>query len=137
MTAHATLVWTDALATGVPALDREHAALVALVQRLDDPARADGRAAVRALLDALTAEICRHFDEEERLMHASRYPDTAAHEEAHALLLKQLNNFVALQDTQAEGWANAHVVDFVGRWLIDHIREDDGRLGRFLAGRGG
>ena len=132
MTNPTNLTWTDDLATGVPVLDREHVALVALFQRLADPAQAGDDAAVRALLDALLADVCRHFDDEERLMHESRYPDTAAYVTAHHLLLKQINSFLALLDGQPEGWVAANIVDFVGRWLIDHIREDDGRFGAYL-----
>ncbi|WP_029007933.1 bacteriohemerythrin [Azospirillum halopraeferens] len=126
------LAWSDDLVIGVPVLDREHAALLAMFQRLADPDCAGDRAAVRALLDTLVGEVCRHFDDEEGLMHESRYPDTAAHVESHHLLLKQVNSFITLLDGQPDGWAAANISDFVGRWLLDHIREDDRRFAAYL-----
>ena len=126
------LVWRDAWSTGVPDIDEQHAAMMAEFERLIDPAHRGDAVARRAAVDTLTELVCRHFDHEEHLMHVHRCPDLRAHADAHAELLKQLNHFEALLAAQPEGGPGPSILDFVGRWLIDHIQEDDKRLGAFL-----
>ena len=126
------LAWKDAWSIGVPEIDREHAALVQDFVRLIDPAHRDDHAWQRVALDLLTEHVCRHFDHEEHLMRERGYPDFRRHAEVHALLLKQLNQFEALLNAQPESGAGPSILDFVGRWLLDHIQEDDKRLGCFL-----
>lgn len=129
------LAWKDAWSTGVPVIDSQHAGIVAEFMRLIDPARSNDHAFQRAALDALTEHLCRHFDHEEHLMHVHGYPELRVHVDAHAELLKQLNHFEMLLEAQPEEGPGPNIVDFVGRWLIDHIQEDDKRLGAFLRDR--
>lgn len=126
------LVWRDAWSTGVPVIDEQHAALMVEFERLVAPAHRGDAGARRAALDTLTELVCRHFDHEEHLMHVRHYPDLRAHADAHAELLKQLNHFEALLAAQPEGEPGPSIMDFVVRWLLDHIQEDDRRLGAFL-----
>ncbi|WP_431855448.1 bacteriohemerythrin [Azospirillum sp.] len=129
------LAWKDAWSIGVPELDREHAALVQDFARLIDPARRGDHAFQRAALDALTEHVCRHFDHEEHLMRECAYPELRRHAEVHAMLLRQLTQFEALLNAQPEDGAGPSILDFVGRWLLDHIQEDDMRLGVYLRDR--
>ncbi|WP_448191154.1 bacteriohemerythrin [Azospirillum sp. sgz301742] len=135
MTEATLLAWKDAWSTGVPAIDGQHAALVAGFARLIDPAHRGDQAFQRTALDSLAEHVCRHFDHEEHLMRVHRYPELRTHTDAHAELLKQLHHFEALLNAQPEAGPGPNIVDFLGRWLIDHIQEDDFRLGAFLRER--
>ncbi|PWC54319.1 bacteriohemerythrin [Azospirillum sp. TSO22-1] len=126
------LAWKDAWSIGVPEIDCEHAALVQDFARLIDPARRGDHAFQRAALDALIEHVCRHFDHEEHLMREYAYPEFRRHAEVHALLLKQLTHFEALLNAQPEEGAGPSILDFLGRWLLDHIQEDDMRFGVYL-----
>ena len=129
------LAWKDDWSIGVPAIDHQHADLLAEFARLIDPAHHGDHAFRRAGLDALTEHVCRHFDYEEHLMHVHRYPELRAHADAHAELLKQLNHFEVLLKAQPDSEPGSNILDFLGRWLIDHIQGDDKRLGAFLRDR--
>jgi len=129
------LAWKDAWSIGVPEIDREHAALVQDFARLIDPGHRNDPAYQRVALDLLTEHVCRHFDHEEHLMREHGYPEFRRHAEVHAMLLRQLTHFEALLNAQPEEGAGPSILDFVGRWLIDHIQEDDKRLGVYLRER--
>lgn len=126
-----TIGWSDAMILGVPELDREHKALVIHFQTLADPALMHDQATFRDRLDALVAEVCVHFDHEERMMREHHYPDAAVHKEAHDGLLKQINSFLTLLE-QEHGEPGVTIVDFAGQWLVDHISEEDGLFRDFL-----
>jgi len=126
------LAWQDTWSIGVPEMDRQHGELLADFVRLLDPARRRDHVFQRQALEALTEHVCHHFDDEEHLMRVYGYPERQAHAEVHAMLLKQLNHFETLLQAQPEDGPGPTILDFVGRWLIDHIRQDDRRLGEFL-----
>ncbi|MCW2247997.1 hemerythrin-like metal-binding protein [Azospirillum fermentarium] len=126
-----TIGWSDAMVLGVPELDREHQSLVTHFKTLADPALLRDQAAFRGRLDALVAEVCAHFDAEERLMREHHYQDAAEHKDAHDEMLKQINSFLTLLE-QEHGHPGVTILDFVGQWLTDHIAEDDRAFAEFL-----
>ncbi|HYH17680.1 MAG TPA: bacteriohemerythrin [Azospirillum sp.] len=124
--------WSDRLATGVPEIDRQHVELMDLFRHLASLAAQGDRARVRAALEELIGRVCRHFDDEEQLMRRHRYADLPSHEQSHDMLLRQVQSFVALLDGSPDGDAGVDIIDFVGKWLVVHMQEDDRRLGAFL-----
>lgn len=124
--------WSEALATGVADIDRQHIELVGMFSHLAALERRGDRAQVRAALEDLIGHVCRHFDDEEQLMRRHHYPDAAGHAQSHDQLLRQIHSFMALLDTAPDADSGFDIIDFVGKWLIVHIQEDDRRLGAFL-----
>lgn len=129
------IAWNDELLTGDPQIDWEHRQLVEMLALLRDPAHADDPAYKRVCLDNLLAHVCTHFDHEEQIMRRVGYPELSAHREAHLCLLDQFNRFMMLMENDPEGSPEERIMPFVGRWLLDHIRGDDRRLGEFLRAR--
>jgi len=123
--------WSDAMVLGVPELDREHQSLITHFQTLADPTLQQDQALFRKRLDELVAEVCAHFDNEERLMREHHYQDAAEHKDAHDGMLKQINSFLTLLE-QEHGHPGVTILDFVGQWLADHIAEDDRAFAEFL-----
>lgn len=123
--------WSDTMALGIPDLDREHEALVSRFLALTDPGQAMDAQAFRSCIDELVGEVCAHFDHEEQLMREHHFPEASEHKEAHDDMLKQINSFLILLDSEPDH-PGMTVLDFVGRWLMDHIAEDDRTFGTFL-----
>jgi len=124
--------WSDSLATGIPEIDRQHIELVDMFRTLAALEHGGDRAAVRAALEELIAHVCKHFDDEEQLMRRHHYAELPSHAQAHDLLLRQIHSFVALLDAAPDGDAGVDIIDFVGKWLVVHMQQDDHRLGAFL-----
>lgn len=124
--------WSDRLATGVPEIDRQHVELMDMFRRLASLEGRGDRARVRAALEELIGRVCRHFDDEEQLMRRHHYAELPSHAQSHDMLLRQIHSFVALLDASSDGDAGVDIIDFVGKWLVVHMQEDDHRLGAFL-----
>lgn len=135
MPAATLLAWNDAWCTGVPEIDGDHKALIEDFQRLLRAEQHGDLDRQCIVFEALMEHICRHFDREEHLMRVHGYAELHQHAEVHAGLLHQLNQFETLLRTQPGGGVGPTILDFVGRWLIDHIQEDDRHLGLFLLNR--
>jgi len=126
------LEWNESLDIGVSVIDAEHRYLVSLINNLHDRAH-DPRA--DRDLGSLFAHLLRytevHFRNEEALMQSCAYPALVQHKAQHEALIESL-------ETLSEAFLNgsdhdrARVMEFLRRWLIDHVSRDDRHIGTFL-----
>jgi len=112
----------------------EHQRMGELIQALTALIR--DRTAAEAVL-ATARELLRyselHFGHEKELMERSHYPNAYAHLWEHRDLLDKLAMLIhSLEGSGAV--ATPHVVEFIDRWFIDHVKGSDAELGAFLAG---
>jgi len=72
------------------------------------------------ILDGLATYTVSHFAHEERLMQLYSYPDFVKHKSEHDKLIAQVKS---LQEDFRSGKAtiSLDVMEFLRRWLIDHI----------------
>jgi hemerythrin-like metal-binding protein len=64
-----------------------------------------------------------HFASEENLMHDLRYPGLDEHRKRHSEMLSELSIRIGRANAS---WRNAsHVLEFLTRWLDNHVRHDD------------
>lgn len=106
---------------GQPDIDREHEKLVELVIAFERVCLNGGTlAAIEDHLDTIIATAVRHFDNEERAMRSSGYPDIETYADAHNTLLTQLRSLKSMlgQGLMAIGWGTVH---YLRCWLLDHI----------------
>lgn len=131
--------WSDALEHGVLWMDHQHRALVELNAQLFRDYKAgntDGR--MDATLAELHHYIRSHFGLEEAYMREYGYPETDAHRKQHREFVEELEEFV--RDTEELGDETGALsiptlcVE-IDRWIIEHIRETDGALARFIRER--
>jgi hemerythrin len=119
--------WTEALAVGHPAIDRQHRELFARADRLLDAMR-DRRAVaeVEDLLRFLQEYTVSHFGAEERLMLTRQSPGLAAHRRLHAEFERRLRAAIAAFRVRGP---TAHLIlevkDLVRNWLVDHVSTVD------------
>ena len=121
------LLWSDAMATGIAAIDGQHQVLLEIFNRT---ARAQAQGAapqeVSALLEALARYTHEHFRDEERLMLSWRVD--AAHRAMHLKAHESFRGFLR----QAQALSADHPLDvrlelqaFLAEWLLHHILEMD------------
>lgn len=127
------LVWDHVLSVGVDEVDDDHRKLVDLFNMLNHSVtEGDDPEYLAAILEELINCTAWHFSHEERLMLKHGYEGLAEHMEEHKELVKsakelqqkilQAGNLVATED-----------VEFLERWLTEHILTTDMRMGSYLA----
>ena len=127
------LVWDLILSVGVDEIDDDHRKLVSLFNILNHSiTEGDAPDYLEAVLEELINCTAWHFSHEERLMLKYGYEEIVEHKTEHQELIKsarelqqnilQAGNLVANED-----------IEFLERWLTEHILTADMRLGSYLA----
>ena len=124
--------WDPAWHTGVVEVDRQHRQLLSQMERLAS-ALVEGREAAeteRTIL-LLGDYIETHFRTEEELMARTGYPGLDEHRAIHdGMRTSVLELAMAYQRNPVEVPGN--VMDFLTRWLVDHITGHDLRMAVYL-----
>jgi hemerythrin len=127
------LMWTDALAVGVPEIDEQHRELFRRVDRLLEAGLGTDAGEVSRMLAFLDEYVATHFEWEERFMREARYPGYAAHQAEHAQFVEQLRT---LDREQADRGMTPDLAGrlnhMVGDWLRSHVGVTDKAVGRFI-----
>ncbi len=113
----------------IPALDREHATLTAILNELaqivtQTVVDAKGRRRIPELLRQLDTDTAAHFEHEEGVMEGTGYPALAEHRREHLMLHAELKAFIkdVVEGREELGLATLNALKF---WLIDHILNAD------------
>ena len=118
--------WTDAMSVGVPTLDRDHKILIGLINQLALKSNRDDRATIEIVLDELVGYTIAHFSREEAHLRRIGFPEAPRHHHIHARLAEQLRDIHKRYLDGGQGVGD-EVLDFLGRWLRNHILEEDMR----------
>jgi diguanylate cyclase (GGDEF)-like protein/hemerythrin-like metal-binding protein/PAS domain S-box-containing protein len=117
------------LAVGVPVIDRQHARMALLLNRVADAVKSgQEQSRVAELLDELVTFTRHHFETEQRLMEKHGYPEALAHAQEHRRLLADLLSIRTLAD---EG-SRMRTLQSLKEWLVSHIAHGDRELGEAL-----
>lgn len=125
--------WSHILSVEVDEIDEDHQRLVNMFNSLNHAIK-DGESPeyLDAVLDELISCTIWHFSHEERLMLKYDYNDIDEHKRMHAELIKSARS---LQHEFRLG--NRHLaneqIEFLERWLTEHILTSDMRLGAYLS----
>lgn len=127
------LVWGKILSVGVDEIDDDHRKLIQLFNILNHAVTAgEPPDYLVATLEELVNCTVWHFSHEERLMLKYGYPEIDEHKAEHRELIesaRELQQQILLSDKPV---AEEHI-EFLERWLTEHILTADGRLGAFLS----
>jgi hemerythrin len=130
------ITWTRALSVGVTEIDDQHQKLVKLINDLHDAMRAgNGSSAVGPVLSALVDYTVYHFGTEERLFRETNYSDAKAHIIEHNALTQEVLNIKAGFEA-GEPVITIDLMDFLRRWLSDHIKGMDKRYTAYFHSKG-
>ena len=123
------IVWDDRFKIGVEVVDRAHAKLFRIINKLSDLSQdtSDSHAAYREGIKYLEAYTMTHFSEEEAYMRSIRYNGYAEHKRIHDNFRNK--TLISLKrDLELSSFSGAAVERFVGtlnRWLSEHIMLED------------
>ncbi len=128
--------WNRTLNIGIPKVDREHRHLVAILNAFHRVHQAGaGPDKVFTALNLLMRYADVHFRDEEALMEAGRYPRLAEHRREHEALTRKIFDLHA-RCRRGEAEVTDETMEFLKRWLLDHILGMDKEIERYFLCRG-
>ena len=127
------IVWGGILSVGVDEIDEDHQKLINIFNMLNH-AVTEGESPdyLAAILEELINCTVWHFSHEERLMLKHGYEDIEEHKAVHRELVKSARE-MQQNILQADGPIADKDIEFLERWLTEHILTDDLRLGSYLS----
>ena len=127
------IAWSRVLSVGVDEIDEDHRKLVNIFNILNHSVMAkESPDYLAAVLEELINCTIWHFSHEERLMLKHRYAEAKDHKAEHRDLINSAQALQRdiLQGNEAVGDAQ---IEFLERWLTEHILTADMRLGSYLS----
>ena len=127
------IVWGDVLSVAVDEIDEDHRKLVNIFNILNHSlAEGESPDYLAAVLEELINCTVWHFSHEERLMLKYGYEGIEGHKAEHQELI---NSAKKLQHEilQADKPVSDEDIEFLERWLAEHILTADMRLGSYLS----
>jgi hemerythrin-like metal-binding protein len=127
--------WSPQFDVGIEEINRQHQRLIYIANELYRIQQRGGdRQAVERLLSSLINYTATHFSYEELLMERHDYPDLDAHKHKHQQLVQQVVDFRSRieRGDQVVG----ELLEFVKRWLLQHIQHSDKAYQAHLNDRG-
>jgi hemerythrin-like metal-binding protein len=128
--------WTDSLSVGIESIDEQHKLLVEIINNLDDAMReSETDQIISEIFQRMIGYTEMHFAFEENLFDSHGYQGSSAHKEQHVALIETIQ---ALKHKLDEGDARVgiEVMEFLKRWLTDHILKTDKDYAEFLVEKG-
>lgn len=127
------IVWDQVLSVEVDEIDEDHRKLVSIFNILNHSLQErEPQDYLAAVLEELINCTVWHFSHEERLMLKHGYQQMEEHKAVHRELI---NSARELQQKilRADRPMADEDVEFLERWLTEHILTDDMRLGDYLS----
>jgi len=127
------IVWDKILSVGVDEIDEDHRKLVSIFNTLNHSVRTEESPDyLAATLEELINCTVWHFSHEERLMLKHRYEGMEEHKAEHRELIESAKE-LQLAILQADKPVVDEHIEFLERWLTEHILTADLRLGSYLS----
>lgn len=126
--------WRDTYVLGISRLDDNNQHLVGLLNRAYDNCLYEDHDLLEKILEDLTNYLGLHFSAEEEIMLDNDYSKQQEHLQEHALFRRQVKQF---QQDFLEGklFLGIEMVQFLGKWLEDHILFADKEFCQYLKSR--
>lgn len=127
------IVWSDVLSVGFNEIDEDHRKLVGIFNILNHAVKeGESPEYLAATLEELINCTVWHFSHEERLMLKYAYPEAAEHKTEHRELIDSAQQ-LQREILQAQQPLVDDQIQFLERWLTEHILTADMRLGTYLS----
>ena len=125
--------WGNVLSVGNDEIDDDHRLLIELFNMLNHSiSEGDDPDYLAAVLEELLNCTIWHFSHEERLMLKYGYEDYAEHRAVHQELIKSAKS-LQQKVLQEDRSLASEELEFLEKWLTEHILSTDMKLGSYLA----
>gem|GEM_PF-3060518 len=130
--------WEDDLSVGISRVDEQHKVLISLINRLNAAMKKRmGTSVTGEILKQLVDYTKTHFSMEEELFQRYHYPEPerSNHLRAHASFVKTLEE-VHQKFLRGDETVGIKILNFLRRWLIEHIKGTDKKYVPFFLKNG-
>ena len=128
----ALFAWDNSYSVGVQDLDLQHKKLVDTLNQLhQDMLNRHSREETGVLLNQLATYTVDHFITEERYFARTQYPKMGEHKRQHAELTAQVKDYITRYN-RGEISLDIHLLDFLCKWLMNHILREVMEYGPWL-----
>ena len=121
--------WRDAMSVGSPALDSDHKRLIEMINLTEEWGNREAWIQVGAVIDDLMAYVREHFQREEAVMAAVKFPELDAHRKGHEALSNKTKllhaKFRSCTSDEERKTCAAVLTKVLHDWLVDHILKED------------
>ena len=119
--------WTDDLVSGHHVIDEQHRELLRRFEMLEEAvAKGRGFDEVKALAAFPQRYVLTHFNTEEQVMLAGKYPGSAKHADEHDQCKSRIFQFKQFIETESDRAKIINVAySMLGIWVRDHILNHD------------
>jgi len=118
------LEWSSSLDTGIDVIDEQHKRIVNYINDLHDAQQTSDQSKIGDVIEELVDYTVSHFAFEESLMEQAGYPFVEPHKRVHGLFVKKIGKFVERFQNGED--VAAELTTMLQRWLVNHIRNEDG-----------
>ena len=126
--------WNDSYKIGHKIIDFDHITLVNITNDLFMRVeRGCSNAEIGRVIDHLIDYVERHFEREEELFVDTEYPDVKKHLEMHRDIEKTVKDIAQVYRSQPDAINIHEVLEFLKKWLTNHIMKADQGYVRYLA----
>lgn len=130
------LDWNEQYEVNIAEVDEQHKRLFSMVNEMHEAMKMGrGDEVTGKILKGLIDYCGYHFITEERLMNAHGYHDYITHKKAHDELTEQTKRLYA-RYTAGEPVLSFELMDFLKKWLRNHILGMDKAFGPYLKAKG-
>lgn len=120
------LIWSDAMITGVEAIDKDHRVLMRLLNKITRDAV--GLAEIGDVVDKLVDYTHYHFKREETIMEVCVYPGLEEHRAIHKSIAAKVDQLAIEWRKKPEPEILEHLHKFLRDWLFSHIILEDTKI---------
>lgn len=125
--------WDNSYSIGVPVIDEQHMKLVDIINKVAEQLenKDGGFDTLLEVVTELDNYVKEHFSFEEALMQKTNYPGYDVQLKQHNALRDKLDSLNIFDETNTEAFFK-DMLQFLFRWLINHIANTDRLLGEYL-----
>ncbi|MDP6388574.1 MAG: hemerythrin family protein [Alphaproteobacteria bacterium] len=118
--------WYEGMSVGVPLIDSDHKALIAIINELHALTEAErGGETLKYVIRELVRYTQFHFHREEKVLQACGYPNLAEHMQAHVGFIQYINDVRNSHIRNPDKLFREDILDYLKDWLKRHILIDD------------
>ena len=128
--------WSSFVELGVVKVDNQHRILIDYLNELNDFVKNNNeRWVIGHVLDGLLEYTQYHFKEEEGLMDKYGYPSEEGHKHIHEGFIDKVLD-VRKRYIHCEDNIGQELLEFLKKWLVEHILQNDRSLCQYIRDRG-